>query len=527
MGMNSQTAASADDKYRFRADHPDPHKAGRMMDKGEQQAFDAAEDNNFPKAFSKMEGEGTEGVTVAGFKGEGMHSYNAEAEKREEDRKDAGFAAQSGGMQAQRKDAFAPGGQGTSLEGISLGSDRVRGALANIPGFEHLGPSPDFVRPAGGEVDLYRSAVEMANEFQLPVQYKMTFNCPQGISQPIPAAVERGEAPNRRDLRTNRSGSLGNDPAWTQDGGAGANKGMVQQGGIDWQTHKMNRTTTGVFEDSIKFLYNLAAQASVTQYDPERGGDPEKKQETILNLFCSKVSLPEKSINFQSMRHYGTHFAYPQSVSYGTMSTTFYCDASMHIKKFFDAWQKLIFNDITGNFNYYKEYTSEFDIFTRSVVGTGESHDAHEPNWFEKGEEAVRKGTAWVNKWTGNRRGGGPKSMSEAKNPAMKFRNTYGVKVMECWPQIVGSVDLGHASTNSIAEFTVTWAYKKWNTFNLGDIGKRTQINLSNSVLYEKGDGIPFVQDLPQELRGPLTQSADSALAGNSTMTRGASALGI
>ena len=48
--MNSQTAASADDKYRFRADHPDPHKAGRMMDKGEQQAFDAAEDNNFPKA---------------------------------------------------------------------------------------------------------------------------------------------------------------------------------------------------------------------------------------------------------------------------------------------------------------------------------------------------------------------------------------------------------------------------------------------------------------------------------------------
>ena len=509
--MNSQTAASADEKYRFAADHPDPHKAGRMMDKGEQQAKDAAEDNNFPKAFSKMTGEGTEGVTVAGFKGEGMHSYNADAEKREEDRKDAGFAAQSGGMQAQRKDAFAPGGQGTSLEGISLGSDRVRGALANIPGFEHLGPSPDFVRPAGGEVDLYRSAVEMANEFQLPVQYKMTFNCPRGISQPMPMEYETVSG-------TRATG-------WRQSLDV---QGYVQQGGIDWQTHKMNRTTDYLGnESSIKFLYNLAAQASVTQYDPERGGDPEKKQETILNLFCSKVSMPEKSINFQSMRHYGTHFAYPQSVSFGTMSTTFYCDASMHIKKFFDAWQKLIFNDITGNFNYYKEYTSEFDIFTRSVVGTGESHDAHEPNWFEKGEEAVRKGTAWVNKWTGNRRGGGPKSMSEAKNPAMEFRNTYGVKVMECWPQIVGSVDLGHASTNSIAEFTVTWAYKKWNTFNLGDIGKRTQINLSNSVLYEKGDGIPFVQDLPQELRGPLTQSADSALAGNPAMTRGASALGI
>ena len=201
MGMNSQTAASADEKYRFPTNHPDPHKAGRMMDKGEQQAKDAADSNNFPKAFQTMSGEGKAGVTVAGFTGMGMHSHGTNAgggsgdtdirvsgtdypapgagqhsydkesgvasdgKTPEESRKDAGFAAQMGGMQAQRKDAFAPGGQGTPLEGISLGSDRVRGALANIPGFEHLGPSPDFVRPAGGEVDLYRSAVEMANEF--------------------------------------------------------------------------------------------------------------------------------------------------------------------------------------------------------------------------------------------------------------------------------------------------------------------------------------------------------------------------
>ena len=435
--------------------------------------------------------------------GGGMHSYDKESgvakdgKTPEESTKDAGFAAQSGGMIAQRKDAFAPGGQGTPLEGISLGSDRVRGALANIPGFEHLGPSPDFVKPAGGEVDLYRSAVEMANEFQLPVQYKMTFNCPQGIYQPNPKSENQGgEGPE-------------SVPKWTEIDMA--NKGMVQQGGIDWQTHKMNRSTAFVYEDSIKFLYNLAAQASVTQYDPERGGDPEKKQETILNLFCSKVSMPEKSINFQSMRHYGTHFAYPQSVSFGTMSTTFYCDASMHIKKYFDAWQKLIFNDITGNFNYYEEFTSEFDIFTRSVVGVSENADEQDKNWFEKGQDSFREVMDTVNQYTGlqGRSGSPHRTYSKYKYPKMEFRNTYGVKVMECWPQIVGSVDLGHASTNSIAEFTVTWAYKKWNTFNLGEIGKRGQVNLSNSVLHEKGDGIPFVQDMPQELRGPLTQAAD------------------
>ena len=283
----------------------------------------------------------------------------------------------------------------------------------------------------------------------------------------------------------------------------------------------MNSSVNGGYsEGHISNLYMNAAQVSQTLWDPQRGkGKKERKMDTILNLFCSKVSMPEKSINFQSMRHYGTHFAYPQSVSYGTMSTTFYCDASMHIKKYFDAWQKLIFNDITGNFNYYKEYISEFDIFTRSVVGTNEREKDEDEGFMEEARKGLDRGQAtfkgWmdnVNEATGMTRPGAPSSVEQAKNPIMEFRNTYGVKVMECWPQIVGSVDLGHASTNSIAEFTVTWAYKKCNTFNLGEIGKRGQVNLSNSVLHEKGDGIPFVQDMPQELRGPLTQHADQSL---------------
>ncbi len=95
----------------------------------------------------------------------------------------------------------------------------------------------------------------------------------------------------------------------------------------------------------------------------------------------------------------------------------------------------------------------------------------------------------------------------------MEFQNTYGVKVMQCWPQIVGALDLGHASTNSIAEFNVTWAYKKWNTFNLGEIAKTGgQINLNTGIYLDSGDGIPFIQDLPAELSGPITDSADQAL---------------
>ena len=57
--------------------------------------------------------------------------------------------------------------------------------------------------------------------------------------------------------------------------------------------------------------------------------------------------------------------------SSGSITTTFYCDGTMHIKNYFDAWQKLIYNDLTGNLNFYNEYTSEFDVHTRTTMATG------------------------------------------------------------------------------------------------------------------------------------------------------------
>ena len=416
----------------------------------------------------------------------------------------------------QAIDAAGMPRQPDDLNASFVSQQRVQALAGEYLGLD-TGPAPRFIQPAAGEVDLHRRAVEIANGFQMPIQYSMKFKCPQGINQPkIQTSTTMTDTTNNSGVTAMESGiTFGavKQNHWVDGGGIGT-KGYVEQGGLDWQSQLMNNSVNGQgggVEGMIHHLYQNASQASVTLWDPQRGkGKRERKMETILNLFCSKVSMPEKSVNFQSMRHYGTHFAYPQSVSYGTMSTSFYCDASMHIKKFFDAWQKLIFNDITGNFNYYVEYTSEFDIFTRSVVGAAAAADEQKTNAFERAQDTFKGWMDEIDALSGMNTTGGPhRTYSGYKYPKMEFRNTYGVKVMECWPQIVGSVDLGHASTNSIAEFTVTWAYKKWNTFNLGEIGKRGQVNLSNSVLHEKGDGIPFVQDMPQELRGPLTQAAD------------------
>ncbi len=419
-------------------------------------------------------------------------------------------------------------GKGFSGEGVSvnlLNQGRAQGLLKKAGILE--GHTPPEAHNPHGEVDLYRTAIEMANGFQMPIQYSIKFKPPRGISQPY---LDETQPKNKPSSAVGSFGRFGSarpiprrEPTWTTS----HPEGYVQPGGLDHASHIMNQSVSGANgkgsgPGTIKYLYDDAAQVAQTMWQVHEKASTYigmlteneippaiKREDTILNLFCSKVSIPEKSINFVSMRHYGTHFAYPQSVSYGTISTTFYCDASMKIKKFFDAWQKLIFNDITGNFNYYDEYISDFDVYTRSTLFQGK-HKSPGGGRFDD-NNWIKQGTEKLNEFTGM--GGSVGGSKDMKLPVMEFQNTYGVKVMQCWPQIVGAIDLGHASTNSIAEFNVTWAYKKWNTFNLGDIAKTGgEINLHTGTMRDSGDGIPFIQDLPVELSGPITDSADQAL---------------
>ena len=216
-------------------------------------------------------------------------------------------ALHKGAMSRQPKDAIGGGaklsdGPMKDFQAPHLSQERMQGLLGNIPGFDK--PSPRFGQPASGEVDLYRRAVEIANGFQMPIQYSMKFKCPQGINQPSIIKQSNLEETrydvgfyrevNRRNFTTTR---------WLED--SSANPGYVEQGGLDWQSHLMNSSVNGGYsEGHISNLYMNAAQVSQTLWDPQRGnGEKVEKQESILNLFCSKVSMPEKSINFQSMRH--------------------------------------------------------------------------------------------------------------------------------------------------------------------------------------------------------------------------------
>ena len=375
-------------------------------------------------------------------------------------------------------------------DGVKIGNMDIRTGLSKQRGqgiLRKLKILPDdkgrkkFEQDAMGEVQTIRTIVAKSEGFTMPVNFKVEFQAPRGIEHA--SGSPHGDSPGA---------------------------GKVKTGSLEWKTHLMNNSTVS----QIKAREKQAQMPAHTQYNPT-GGDKDKQSRDLqkLNLYCSKVTLPEKTINVGLYRHYGASFAFPQSIQYGTITTTFYCDGTMHIKNYFDAWQKLIYNDITGNFNFYKEYISEFDIFTRTTVAAGariatdsDKEDGLVGDIREKStaiSDAIKEGTKKFNEMTGV---DSPRDKSQAKNdiPKIVFRENYGVKIFECFPQTVGQIELAHDATDSIATFDVTWAYSKWNPFMMGNVGRQT-INLAIGEFRNEKDGFPFIEDLPPELSGPLT----------------------
>jgi len=381
---------------------------------------------------------------------------------------------------------------------IGLSKKRGQGILRKLGILEDDKGRKKFEKDAMGEMQAIRTLVGKAEGFQFPVNFKVSFGMPTGIQQP---------KLDKAAVTYNPRMGAGAPATYT-----GGNKGQIKGGSLDWRTHIMNNSTTDLF----KQRFDRAKSAATTTY--KFGGGTKERSVSLLDLYCSKVSIPEKSITTGLYRHYGDPFPFPQNVMYGAITTTFYCDGTMHIKNYFDAWQKLIYNDMTGNFNYYDEYTAEFDVFTRTTISAGANLDTDDADGApmsraEKISQGIKDFTKELNDATGVE---GPRGAELGKDsisiPTVDFRENYGVRVFECFPQIVGGIDLAHDATDSIATFDVTWSYRKWNPFKMGNIGNRSTINLSVGEFRNEKDGFPFLEDLPAELSGPLTGAVNQGI---------------
>ena len=362
---------------------------------------------------------------------------------------------------------------------VGISGKRAKGLLRKAGIIEDDKGRKKYEKDARGSVQLIRTVVGKGEGFTIPANFKVSFKTPRCINQ------------------------VG------ADGGTSDSK--VRTGGLDWQTHIMNKST----DKEFRKLEWAAQQRSAMMWNKAKG-QKYFRSEQKMDLYCSKINIPEKTFNPAANRIYNHPQFMPQNIQYGSLQTEFYCDGTMDIKNYFDAWQKLIYNDLTGNFNFYSEYVAEFDIFTRTTMAskarTGGAEEPDNSGLAGDISETIKAGTKKLNEITGVDGPRDGKQVGENKIPAVDFRENYGVRIFNCWPSIVSGIDLAHDAGGGIARFNVTWQYEKWNPFKMGNVGNRSTINLAVGEFRNEKDGFPFLEDLPPELSGPLTNAVGQGI---------------
>jgi len=361
-------------------------------------------------------------------------------------------------------------------DGVRVGNFDIRVGLekkkmqAIIKALTGIGPDEPQFPDNKGDMDAIRSLVAKQEGFLKPSNFKLMFNPPKGISKT----------------------------------GKSAPKGLEKKSVI------LQKSWNSDFQDAWK---QLSASA----------GDVYAVEDSTFNrigIMCNKVNVPEKNIQFGLYRQYGATYPYPQQVQYGTLTTSFYADGAMEIKNFFDQWQNLIWNPMTGNFNYYNEYTASFDVYSLHNTGkkiTPKSKDPG-PSWYteakKEASEMMGEASAAMDKMTGgwaSKIMGAGASQRDPKgqfDPDRRFQlenkpvMNYGVRIYNCFPAIVGDLSFDHSSTDQIAMFDVTWAYTKWVGFGFSGLSRTSDISLSVGEVRMEKDGIPFIDDLPKPLDG-------------------------
>lgn len=137
------------------------------------------------------------------------------------------------------------------------------------------------------------------------------------------------------------------------------------------------------------------------------GADPNALRKTLL--FCDQVQLPGLNISSFQNRTFGEFREAPYEKLFDNINMSFYVDHKMEVKVLFDTWMAKIQDPYTRKFKYYREYTTDMTIKVQDT------------------ENITR----------------------------------YEVKLFECYPKSVGTIQLDYAAKD-IMKLPVNMQYKYW-----------------------------------------------------------------
>tara|TARA_B100001778_G_scaffold213877_1_gene177112 strand:+ start:291 stop:863 length:573 start_codon:yes stop_codon:yes gene_type:complete len=170
--------------------------------------------------------------------------------------------------------------------------------------------------------------------------------------------------------------------------------------------------------DTIRSTLSLSGGFATTEkYSVVFSNLPSQLDQGVNASFqylCENVAIPTKSISASDKFIYGTNYQMPYRQTFAESSMSFYCTRDMAEKKFFDKWQNLIVDPISGDLKFHENYTCTVTI-----------------TQFNKQQTIGENGV-------------------------------YRIELLNAWPSIVAEVQYGHSQGSEIAKLPVTFQYEKW-----------------------------------------------------------------
>ena len=173
-------------------------------------------------------------------------------------------------------------------------------------------------------------------------------------------------------------------------------------------------------------------------------GAIKKNLQLRMDLFCSNVSLPGKTITDDvNETYYGPKRAIAKNVSFEEITLEYYTSINYDERMYFEAWQNSIVDPVSHNVGYYDDYAKDCMITITPLTKTFMAALANFTPTGDQGQDRQQ-----IRQSLGDTSG----------------YSSYQVQMYEVWPKTIASTPLSYDAVNQIVKTSVTFTYRNYAT---------------------------------------------------------------
>lgn len=153
---------------------------------------------------------------------------------------------------------------------------------------------------------------------------------------------------------------------------------------------------------------NVGDVNAKSQASSIKGEERRLNKNGSISIKCHTMTVPPRTFQTLDVKQNNMSFKIPFGVSYDPVTFTFYADAEIDTRQYFEVWQAAVMNYSNNTMNFMNEYTSDIKLFILDDEG----------------------------------------------------RDVYGVTLYEAFPLGLSMIEMSYSNDNAPLNMSVTFTYK-------------------------------------------------------------------